>query len=111
LQMQQNEEVDRKSCGSKGVPRSDKKINRSNSNECKVKQIELDHINESSEIGKLGSKTFEILADSNADGKITVGVCCMEKKLNSKPMQNILEQLGRYPDMLINQFKEDMILN
>jgi hypothetical protein len=108
-----NEETENKSSNGKGfVVRSEKKNGRSNSNEDRKNDPKDQMVGESTdiEIGKNGSKTFEILAD-NIPAQTSVGVCCMEKKLNSKPMQNILEQLGRYPDMNIICFSEDMILN
>ena len=33
---------------------------------------------------------------------IHVGVCCMEKKLKSKPMQAILSYMAQYNDLVID---------
>ena len=41
--------------------------------------------------------------------KILVGVCAMEKKVNGKPMQNILKCLKEYTDIKIVTFPEDVI--
>ena len=35
----------------------------------------------------------------------------MEKKLKSKPMQAIIDQLSRYNELLIIQFNQDTIIN
>jgi hypothetical protein len=54
-------------------------------------------IDQTSEVSKSGSKTFDY-----DDGKIKVGVCCMEKKLKSKPMQAILSYMAQYNDLVID---------
>lgn len=33
------------------------------------------------------------------DRFVTVGICCMEKKMNSKPMQSIINNLSLYKDL------------
>ena len=43
--------------------------------------------------------------------KILVGVCAMAKKVNSKPMGEILNRLKSYDHFDINIFEEDVILN
>lgn len=43
--------------------------------------------------------------------KITVGLCAMEKKINSKPMDEILNRLRRFNYFEIIKFPQDMILN
>ena len=43
--------------------------------------------------------------------KISVGVCAMSKKVNSKPMGEILNRLHNYDHFEIEIFKEDLILN
>ena len=45
------------------------------------------------------------------DSPIIVGVCCMEKKLLSKPMQSIIKNLAIYKELNILQFTEDMVIN
>jgi len=52
------------------------------------------------EVSKGGSKTFEHLNDME-ESVITIGVCCMKKKMSSKPMQKILQQLDEYQDLQI----------
>jgi len=78
-----------KSSNSRGLTERKEKKNvcRSNSNEDRKYEIDQMVTPDCTEIeiGKLGSKTFEILAD-NVATQTSVGVCCMEKKLNSKPM-------------------------
>jgi hypothetical protein len=54
-------------------------------------------MDQTSEVSKSGSKTFDY-----DDGKIKVGVCCMEKKLKSKPMQAILSYMAQYNDLVID---------
>ena len=44
------------------------------------------------------------------DKPIVVGVCCMEKKLLSKPMQSIIKNLAQYKELHIIQFIEEMVL-
>jgi hypothetical protein len=43
--------------------------------------------------------------------KITVGICAMSKKVNSKPMGEILNRLHNYDHFEIEIFNEDLILN
>lgn len=43
--------------------------------------------------------------------KISVGVCAMAKKVNSKPMEQILSRLKSYDHFEINIFDESLILN
>eukprot|EP00929_Paragymnodinium_shiwhaense_P112030 TRINITY_DN80281_c0_g1_i1.p1 TRINITY_DN80281_c0_g1~~TRINITY_DN80281_c0_g1_i1.p1 ORF type:complete len:1126 (+),score=268.93 TRINITY_DN80281_c0_g1_i1:143-3520(+) len=42
---------------------------------------------------------------------VKLGICAMEKKTQSKPMQTILEHLAKTGDFEITHFSEDMILN
>ena len=42
---------------------------------------------------------------------ISVGVCCMAKKLKSKPMQSIIKNLKKYKELQVIEFEEDLILN
>ena len=48
---------------------------------------------------------------NDIESHVQIGVCCMAKKLKSKPMQNILGALGKYRELKINEFDENMILN
>jgi hypothetical protein len=41
--------------------------------------------------------------------KITVGVCCMAKKLLSKPMQSIIKHLMEFSELEVIQFDEALI--
>lgn len=43
--------------------------------------------------------------------KFTLGVCAMESKVESAPMECILKRLAKSGDFHIIKFKEDMILN
>jgi len=43
--------------------------------------------------------------------KISVGVCAMSKKVNSKPMGEILNRLHNYDHFEIEIFNEELILN
>jgi len=43
--------------------------------------------------------------------KITVGFCCMGKKMDSKPMQNIIKSIKAYEDLDVICFCEDTIFN
>lgn len=43
--------------------------------------------------------------------KCILGVCAMDKKCRSKPMQHILDRLRAYGDFLIIVFGEKMILD
>ncbi|KAJ8343947.1 hypothetical protein SKAU_G00312760 [Synaphobranchus kaupii] len=43
--------------------------------------------------------------------QIVVGICCMMKKSNSKPMTQILERLCRFEYITVSIFPEDVILN
>jgi inositol hexakisphosphate/diphosphoinositol-pentakisphosphate kinase len=58
-------------------------------------------------------RTFEDLTTPTAfEGKIKVGVCCMRKKLKSKPMQAILTLLStQFNELNIIEFEEEMIIN
>ena len=49
--------------------------------------------------------------DEIVEKMIHVGVCCMAKKLQSKPMQSIIKNLDSYNDFKITQFEEELILN
>lgn len=76
------------------------------------------HCRSSDRITSTPSVSLEEQADKNSsnrqyeiDKSIIVGICCMEKKLKSKPMQQILWHLASYSDMHILQFTEDIILN
>lgn len=42
---------------------------------------------------------------------IRVGICCREKKMNSRPMRKILEWLSEHPEFEICRMNDDMILN
>ena len=43
--------------------------------------------------------------------KLTVGICAMSKKSNSKPMNEILTRLKKYMQLNTLIFDEDVILN
>lgn len=43
--------------------------------------------------------------------KIRIGVCCMQKKLQSRPMREILKFLDRNEEIEILRFNDDMIKN
>ena len=43
--------------------------------------------------------------------KLTVGICAMSKKSNSKPMNEILSRLKKYMQLNTLIFDEDVILN
>ena len=49
--------------------------------------------------------------DELVEKMIHVGVCCMAKKLLSKPMQSIIKNLDSYNEIKITQFTEEQILN
>jgi hypothetical protein len=40
-----------------------------------------------------------------------LGVCAMQSKVNSSPMQSILKRLAKSPDFEIIQFSEDVLLH
>jgi inositol hexakisphosphate/diphosphoinositol-pentakisphosphate kinase len=50
-------------------------------------------------------------ADEIVEKMIHVGVCCMAKKLLSKPMQCIIKHLEAYNELQVTQFDEELILN
>ncbi|KJP86142.1 hypothetical protein AK88_04193 [Plasmodium fragile] len=58
-------------------------------------------------------KLFENVSkdDSGMIKKFTLGVCAMESKVESAPMECILKRLAKSGDFNIIKFKEDMILN
>lgn len=58
-------------------------------------------------VGKGGSPDHM----AEIDKAIVVGVCCMEKKLLSKPMQSIIKNLASYNELQIKEFREEMLLN
>ena len=43
------------------------------------------------------------------DKPIVVGVCCMEKKLLSKPMQSIMKNLKAYQELKVVEFREEVL--
>jgi hypothetical protein len=45
------------------------------------------------------------------DKVITLGICAMEKKINSRHMQNILIGLEAFEEFKIIVFSEDIIFN
>ncbi|XP_035252611.1 inositol hexakisphosphate and diphosphoinositol-pentakisphosphate kinase 2-like isoform X2 [Anguilla anguilla] len=49
--------------------------------------------------------------DLPPERQIVVGICCMMKKSNSKPMTQILERLCRFEYITVSIFPEDVILN
>ncbi|XP_061077456.1 inositol hexakisphosphate and diphosphoinositol-pentakisphosphate kinase 1-like isoform X2 [Conger conger] len=50
-------------------------------------------------------------SDMPPERQIVVGICCMMKKSNSKPMTQILERLCRFEFITVSIFPEDVILD
>jgi inositol hexakisphosphate/diphosphoinositol-pentakisphosphate kinase len=53
----------------------------------------------------------ERMYDDEEEEDITVGICAMEKKVRSKPMEEILTRLGAFDHFKIVLFPQEMILN
>ena len=49
--------------------------------------------------------------NTNTNSKIMIGICAMEKKINSKHMQNILKGLRDFEEFEIIIFTEEIIFN
>ena len=59
----------------------------------------------------LGTRTGSSLtAEQKPIRKIRLGICCVEKKLSSRPMKAILDFLGRNPEIEILRFNDVMLL-
>ncbi|KAI1904128.1 hypothetical protein AGOR_G00002500 [Albula goreensis] len=63
------------------------------------------------EEGNEDGGSFDCASDSPPERQIVVGICCMMKKSNSKPMTQILERLCRFEYITVSVFPEDVILN
>jgi len=58
------------------------------------------------------TRSLTDVADSgDEDGKIVIGICAMDKKALSNPMNEIIKRLTRHGEFTIRRFGDDMILN
>jgi uncharacterized protein YlxP (DUF503 family) len=63
-------------------------------------------------VGKDDSSEEESNHQSSTSNRyIRFGICCMEKKMKSRPMQRILEWLEKSPEFKILRMNDEMILN
>ena len=49
------------------------------------------------------------VAESRPNKKIRLGICCVEKKLSSRPMREILNFLSKNPEIEICRFTDEML--
>lgn len=56
-------------------------------------------------------KKMEITDELVDPSRIRIGICCIEKKMSSRPMTKILEWLSLSQEFEICRMNDDMILN
>ena len=57
------------------------------------------------------SSSFSSTSSTKSQKAIKLGICAMEKKVQSKHMQNILKGLSQFEEFEIITFSEDIIFN